>query len=230
MSRGRFVLQEKNLKNCEDKNVKKITVSFEQKNLVRSHLILVILWIVYYTIHSVLAATSVKLFFKKYLDKYYRYYRLTYTIFATITLAALLFYQYSFKSPLLINSVWIKYVAALLLVLPGLVVMYISIKKYFLLLSGIRSVYMATPPAELKIDGIHRFVRHPLYSGTILFVCGLFFIFPTLSNLIAVVLLIAYVLTGLVFEEKKLIKEFGANYQNYISEVPMLIPRLNLNK
>jgi methanethiol S-methyltransferase len=42
--------------------------------------------------------------------------------------------------------------------------------------------------------------------------------------LIAVVLLIAYVLTGIIFEEKKLIKEFGKTYEEYILKVPMLIP------
>lgn len=104
--------------------------------------------------------------------------------------------------------------------------MFISIKKYFLLLSGIRSVYQAVPPVELKVKGIHRLVRHPLYSGTILFVWGLFFIYPMLNNLIAVLLLTAYVLIGINFEEKKLIQEFGEEYEKYISEVPMLIPNI----
>jgi protein-S-isoprenylcysteine O-methyltransferase Ste14 len=108
--------------------------------------------------------------------------------------------------------------------------MFISIKKYFMLLSGVRSLFVATPPSELKINGIHRFVRHPLYLGTILFVCGLFFLFPTISNLIAVVLLIGYVLIGITFEEKKLIREFGKNYEEYISKVPMLIPHFNQEK
>lgn len=99
-----------------------------------------------------------------------------------------------------------------------------------MLLSGVRSLFVATPPSELKINGIHRFVRHPLYLGTILFVCGLFFLFPTISNLIAVVLLIGYVLIGITFEEKKLIREFGKNYEEYISKVPMLIPHFNQEK
>lgn len=99
-----------------------------------------------------------------------------------------------------------------------------------MLLSGVRSLFVATPLSELKINGIHRFVRHPLYLGTILFVCGLFFLFPTISNLIAVVLLIGYVLIGITFEEKKLIREFGKNYEEYISKVPMLIPHFNQEK
>lgn len=189
-----------------------------------NHLLLLLFWIVYYAVHSILASTSVKGFFKKKSGKYFRYYRLSYSIFATITLAFLLYFQYSFYSPILIKSTLIKYFSILFLALPGMVVMFISIKKYFLLLSGIRSVFYATPAAELKVNGIHHFVRHPLYSGTILFVCGLFFVFPTLSNLISVLSLIFYVLIGIIFEEKKLVKEFGADYLHYMEKVPKLIP------
>jgi methanethiol S-methyltransferase len=191
-----------------------------------NHLLLILLWLVYYTVHSVLASTSVKDFFKKKLKKSFRYYRLSYSILATITLILLLHFQYSFASPVLIKSVLIKYVAILFLVLPGISIMFISIKKYFMLLSGVRSIFTPVPASELKVNGIHRFVRHPLYSGTILFVWGLFFVFPFLNNFIAVVLLTLYVLIGISFEEKKLIKEFGKNYEVYILNVPMLIPRL----
>lgn len=194
------------------------------------HWLLILFWIIYYMVHSILAATSVKIFFKKSLGNYFRYYRLTYSIFVTITLLWLLYYQYSFQSPLLIRSMVLKYFSFLLLVLPGILIMLISIKKYFLLLSGVRSIFTPTPAAELKADGIHRYIRHPLYSGTILFVWGLFFIFPFLNNLIAVVLLTLYVLIGISFEEKKLIKEFGKKYDEYIFKVPKLIPDLKIKK
>lgn len=93
-----------------------------------------------------------------------------------------------------------------------------------MLLSGIKSIFTPVSTPELKTDGIHRFVRHPLYSGTILFVVGLFFILPTLSNLIDVFLLTMYILVGIIFEEKKLKTEFGADYLEYMSKVPKLIP------
>jgi len=49
--------------------------------------------------------------------------------------------------------------------------------------------------------------------------------------LIAVILLTLYVFIGISFEEKKLIKEFGKNYEAYILNVPMLIPRFrNIKK
>lgn len=189
-----------------------------------NYFLLILFWIIYFALHSILASTAIKDFFIKKMGKFFRYYRLGYSVFATVTLIFLLIFQYSFHSPLLIRSVFLKYLSTLFLVLPGLVIMFISIKKYFMLLSGIRSIFVATPPTELKVGGIHRLVRHPLYLGTILFVCGLFLLFPTLTNFIVVVLLVIYTVTGIFFEEKKLIREFGEDYKKYISEVPMLIP------
>ncbi len=203
---------------------------FSKKKLNQQHWILTGLWIVYYALHSVLAATVVKSYFKKNLGKYFRYYRLGYSTIAFIALLALLLYQYSFTSPLLIKSILIKYLAIIFLILPGVVIMLISIKKYFLLLSGIRSIFTSVATPELKVTGIHNYVRHPLYSGTILFVFGLFFIFPTLSNLIAAILLTLYILIGIIFEERKLINEFGGNYRNYMKRVPKLIPSVRKQK
>lgn len=102
----------------------------------------------------------------------------------------------------------------------------ISILKYFKLLSGVLTLYRAKPPAVLKLEGIHKYVRHPLYLGTLLFVWGLFLIFPLLNNLIAVIIITGYILIGIRLEEKKLLIEFGNSYADYISRVPMLIPGL----
>ena len=187
------------------------------------HYILIILWAAYYVLHSVLAATYVKNYFKKKLY-FFRYYRLTYTVVVTVLLAGILWYQYSIESPLLWNIPLLKIPAILLLIIPGSIIGFISIKKYFVLLSGIRAVYEKAPAHELKINGIHRFVRHPLYTGTIMVVWGSYFVFPYLNNLIAVVLLTVYVIVGIRFEEKKLIAEFGGQYLDYMKEVPPLVP------
>ncbi len=191
---------------------------------------LILAWVMYYAIHSIGAASRVKSFFQNKMKKFFRYYRLAYSFFATVSLLLLLWYQYSFESPLLFHSTLLKYISVLLLVLPGMMIMLISIKKYFFMLSGVRSLYEPSAPVELKVEGIHRFVRHPLYSGTILFVWGLFFIFPTLANLIAATLLLFYILLGITFEEAKLKKEFGKEYEDYISRVPMLIPDFKRRK
>ena len=191
-----------------------------------NYLILALSWIAYFILHSVLASTQVKVYVKQISITFYRYYRLIYTLFATVSLIFILWFQYSFKSPLLLNSLILKYFSSLLLVIPGFAIMSASIFKYFKLLSGIRSIYLATPPAELKLNGIHKYVRHPLYLGTLLLVWGLFFIFPFLNNLIAVVAITMYVLVGIKYEEKKLVKEFGKDYTEYMKRVPGLIPKL----
>ena len=108
--------------------------------------------------------------------------------------------------------------------------MIISILKYFKLLSGIRTLYEAEPSTELLRGGIHNYVRHPLYSGTLLFIWGLFFIFPMLNNLIAVIIITGYVLVGIRLEEKKLLIDFGNMYADYMNRVPMLIPGLKSPK
>jgi protein-S-isoprenylcysteine O-methyltransferase Ste14 len=173
-----------------------------------------------------LASSKVKLFFEKISIRFFRYYRLAYTIFAAVTLIFIIYFQYSFASPVIINSLFIKYASAVIFVFPGVVIMMISILKYFKLLSGVLTLYRAKPPAVLKLEGIHKYVRHPLYLGTLLFVWGLFFIFPMLNNLIAVIIITGYILIGIRLEEKKLLIEFGNSYADYISRVPMLIPGL----
>ena len=116
------------------------------------------------------------------------------------------------------------------MVFPGFTIMIISILKYFNLLSGIRTLYEANPSAKLLRGGIHDYVRHPLYSGTLLFIWGLFFSFPMLKNLIAMIIITGYVLVGIRLEEKKLLIEFGKAYADYMNRVPMLIPYLKILK
>jgi protein-S-isoprenylcysteine O-methyltransferase Ste14 len=173
-----------------------------------------------------LAASKVKLFFERISGRFFRYYRLAYSIIASITLGFILYFQYSFASPVLINSILIKYLSSILLMIPGSIIMIVSIVKYFKLRGFVTSFYQPKPHRALKLDGIHKYVRHPLYTGTLLFIWGLFFIFPVLSNLIASIVITGYVLVGVKFEEKKLCKEFGNLYSEYTFRVPMLIPGL----
>jgi len=188
-----------------------------------NHWILLLLWILYVVIHSLLAAVRVKLFFENIAGGLFRYYRLAYSILSALGLLFILYFQYSFTSVVLMNAPVLKHISVLMLV-PGLIIMVISVLKYFKLLSGIRSLYHSKSTPELKLTGIHKFVRHPLYLGTLLFIWGLFLNFPWLNNLIAAVIITVYILIGIRLEEKKLLSEFGHRYANYILQVPMLIP------
>jgi methanethiol S-methyltransferase len=80
----------------------------------------------------------------------------------------------------------------------------------------------------LITTGLYRYVRHPLYSAGLV----LIWLVPRMSvNVLVMDLgLSAYILIGASFEERKLRKEFGQAYTDYISETPMLVPFLKGNK
>ena len=109
----------------------------------------------------------------------------------------------------------------MILIVTGITIMVICILKYFKQLSGIENEVKAR---KLEVTGIHKFVRHPLYLGTFLFLIGLFLWFPYISNLITVSVIIIYTLIGIHFEERKLVEKFGADYIMYRQKVPMILP------
>jgi protein-S-isoprenylcysteine O-methyltransferase Ste14 len=109
----------------------------------------------------------------------------------------------------------------------GAAIMLICIKKYFLSLSGLKSLFANKVVAnELRIDGIHKYVRHPLYLGTFIFIWGGFLLLPLLSLLISISIITIYTLIGIRLEEEKLLAEFGETYRKYILLTPMIIPGL----
>ena len=81
-----------------------------------------------------------------------------------------------------------------------------------------------TPPARLVTGGFYRWVRHPLYTA------GLVFIWLTsimTSSLLALNIgLTLYLVLGAIYEERKLVREFGDAYTHYQKRTPMLIPGL----
>ena len=113
---------------------------------------------------------------------------------------------------------------ATLCILSGFVIMAICIRKYFLALSGIHAIMGLSRPLVLQETGMHAYVRHPLYFGTLLFVWALFFLYPFLNIGISCICISLYTLVGMYFEEKKLVTEYGEAYQKYQTRVPGLLP------
>ena len=79
-------------------------------------------------------------------------------------------------------------------------------------------------PSRLVIGGFYRLVRHPLY----LFGLVLLWLVPEMTwNLLALNIgLTAYILVGIIYEERKLVGEFGEAYREYKRTTPMLVPFL----
>ncbi|MFL5743608.1 MAG: methyltransferase family protein [Niastella sp.] len=191
-----------------------------------SHIILVLLWVLFGILHSVLAANWWKRLMQQRLGPQYKYYSFSYSVFAAVTLIAILVYQVYLQSQLIYAApVWVKLLLCIPLV-AGLIIMGLLIRKYFFSLSGISVFYKEQPPADLELSGLNRYVRHPLYFGTLLFLWSFFFIFPYVKNLLACLVITIYTVWGARLEEKKLTAQFGEKYTAYKKQVPMLLPRL----
>jgi methanethiol S-methyltransferase len=87
------------------------------------------------------------------------------------------------------------------------------------------SLRSRSDPAQLNTAGFYHYVRHPIYSFTLI----LIWLLPVVSyNLLALMIgLTLYVWIGALLEERKLVSEFGDSYIQYRRSTPMIIPRLN---
>lgn len=98
-------------------------------------------------------------------------------------------------------------------------------------LFGLRQIWThlrgkSMPAPEFKTPALYRIVRHPMQLGIIV----LLFATPhlTLGHLIFAGSMTAYVVVGLHFEERALVRLFGDRYRAYQRSVPMLMPKIAL--
>lgn len=192
--------------------------------MIKEHIILAMLWAAYCVVHSLLASLRFKAMVRQRLGSGYRYYRLFYTILAFAGLILIVYYQTQMQSMMLFGQSAISLAIGAIIGGAGLAVMLACIKKYFMSLSGLKSLFQENSGGELMISGIHRYVRHPLYTGTFLFIWGLFVVYPKLSICITDTIITVYTLLAIRLEEYKLIAEYGDAYKKYQQMVPKLIP------
>lgn len=194
-------------------------------NLVQ-HILLAVYWLLFGVLHSILATKKIKNIIKPLFGNSFKYYRLCYSFIATITLVYILYYHFSLNSFILWQAPVIEKIIAVIAASAGFVIMVICARKYFFDLSGIDALLKRENVIHLQTGGFNRYVRHPLYSGTLLFVWSFFLWQPSLANLISSTCITLYTIAGARFEEKKLLEIFGVQYRDYALRVPLLIPKL----
>jgi len=121
--------------------------------------------------------------------------------------------------------------------LPGVWSIVFSVLQLLLLLAIIRTLVStglsdflgisgSTINADDKLitNGPYRYVRHPLYSISTIFM--LLSPVMTVKWFTFTLLSVLYFIIGAHIEEKRLLDKFGKLYAKYSEEVPMFIPRL----
>ena len=156
--------------------------------------------------------------------------RSTYVLFASLALD-LLFWQWralggvvwSVEQPFIRAIIWTVFAYGWLQVL----VMTFLINHFDLF--GLRQVWLYLHGRQYTRLGFatpapYRIVRHPLYLGFLL----AFWAAPTMTiaHLTFAVVTTVYIVMAIHFEERDLVHEHGAAYQDYRHRVPMLFPKL----
>jgi protein-S-isoprenylcysteine O-methyltransferase Ste14 len=156
-----------------------------------------------------------------------RIYRLLYNLFAVISFVPSLYLMITLPDILLYRipapwSYWMLagQVLSLMLLLAS------AMQTDLLSFAGLRQLLEEEKRGSLVTGGLYRSVRHPLYTFSLL----ILWLSPSMSlnSLVVYASLTVYILIGIYFEERKLLREFGQDYADYKSSTPMLIPGLKL--
>ncbi len=94
-------------------------------------------------------------------------------------------------------------------------------------LFGLQQVYRQQrnepmPEVTFTSKGLYRIVRHPLQLGLLIMLLATPHM--TVGHLLLAVTMTVYILIGLHFEEKALVRQFGDAYRQYQQTTPQLVP------
>jgi protein-S-isoprenylcysteine O-methyltransferase Ste14 len=188
---------------------------------------LVIWWLVFFTIHSLLASSYFKNLINHLSGVLKSYYRIIFNFVSTILLMPILYEYFTLPLEFIFATSLTYQITGILLSIAGVYIVIDGFKNYrtdeFVGIYQIKN-HHEFHPSKLSRLGWNGVVRHPLYFGGIILIIGLLLISPTIKLGATGLLAISYLYIGTLWEEKKLISEFGSTYKDYKTEVSMLFP------
>ena len=183
----------------------------------------------YGMLHSILAAKRVKAGVERRIGKalFQRFYRLFFVIVGGISFlpALVLATLLPDRTIYILLAPWRT--LALLVQLAALSGLILGVMQTGALsFLGITQALSGLAPEKLVLNGLYRWVRHPLYTCSLL----LIWLAPSMTwNLLALNLGVsAYLWIGSIFEERKLVEQFGKEYEEYRKRTPRIIPGINI--
>jgi methanethiol S-methyltransferase len=192
-----------------------------------NYLIVILIWIGFGFIHSLLIDLRFSNWVSRVMGRYYAYYRLSYNILSLILFIVLLTYSRSLDSELVIKFIppWTIF-QNILLVGSGFIIIWAFLSYDALDFMGIHQIREFgekdnTSQKTITSKGLLGVVRHPMYLATIVFMWSLN---STRVDILVHLVLTIYIIIGIKLEERKLIKQFGLAYIDYQKNVPALIP------
>ena len=197
-----------------------------ESGLIPSILIDTVLLAIFAIPHSVMARPAFKRWWTRIIPASCE--RSTYVLISSLLLI-LMFWQWR---PITVTIWRVEGIPAAMLTATFCIGVLITVMSTFQIdhfeLFGLRQVFDALRGAasrmqQFKTPLLYRLVRHPLMLGMLL----VFWATPhmTAGHLLFAVMTTAYILVGVRFEEKDLVAQFGASYEQYRQRVPMLRPR-----
>jgi protein-S-isoprenylcysteine O-methyltransferase Ste14 len=192
------------------------------------YLLLVIFWITWCLLHSVLISLGFTESLRKRFPDKFRFYRILYNLFAVVTLLPVIFYTFSLRGAPLVEWVGPWQIVPILLGSMALLFLVAGARRYDLpRFLGLRQIKdekacsVLTDDCSLDTSGVLSIVRHPWYSAGILIVWAR----PLdLAAILANLTISGYFVVGAILEEKKLKVQFGQQYADYQRRVSMFIP------
>ena len=203
-----------------------------QRQKTGSMSLFVISFVLWAVVHSLTAAQFFKDGVKRIVGetRYQQTYRLLYTGFSLLSILPVFYFYWRLPTVILwqADAPW----SFLLNIIQGLGVIgaavaviqtdawsFIGLRQFF---TSPEMKAQAGLGESLYISGLYRWMRHPLYTFSMLILwCA-----PTMSqhtfifNLMAT----AYFIGGSILEEQRLTADFGQAYSDYQEEVPRFIP------
>ncbi|MCX6216097.1 isoprenylcysteine carboxylmethyltransferase family protein [Spirosoma sp.] len=187
-----------------------------------AYILICLSWAIFGAFHSLTAAHWFKSLFFRYIAQ--PYYRLLYNGLAIFTFIPVIHtLRLAPAEPVYdwLGSVWIGgYLIAV-----GAFLALVALRKYDLAeFIGWPINHPTATNGQLQQTGLFKYVRHPLYLGTLISLAGLIAFQPYWKNLLFSLAAFGYIRIGIFYEERKLVETFGWQYIHYRQRVPMLVP------